>query len=208
MADSEAVHRDELADAIAENPEAVAEFVDRLDAVNELLDVIALGEHALSDEMVRELSSTGATLAESADSLATDETVALAAAVGDNGEDLADAMDTLVTLQRSGALDDLAEFAQIGALASSALSDEMVRTLASTGSGLAEVAQTASEDDTRAGVERLLDGVGAAEESEAERVGPLGMARALRDPEVQYGLGYLLTVAKAVGRDRAPADES
>ena len=34
---------DPLEDAIAENPEAVADFVRRLDAVNELLDVVDRG---------------------------------------------------------------------------------------------------------------------------------------------------------------------
>ncbi|WP_277554029.1 DUF1641 domain-containing protein [Halobaculum limi] len=203
MAESESTPRTDLEEAIAENPEAVADFVERLDAVNELLDVLALGEHALSDEMVRELSGTASTLAESADGLATDETVALAAAVGDNGEDLAEAMDTILTLQRSGALDDLAELAQVGSLASAALSDEMVRSLAGTGSGLAEVADTAADDDTREGVKRLLGAVGEAEQRDPERVGGIGAVRALRDPEVQYGLGYLLTVAGALGRARA-----
>lgn len=203
MAESESEPRSDLEEAIAENPEAVADFVERLDAVNELLDVLALGEHALSDEMVRELSGTASTLAESADGLATDETVALAAAVGDNGEDLAEAMDTILTLQRSGALDDLAELAQVGSLASAALSDEMVRSLAGTGSGLAEVADTAADDDTREGVKRLLGAVGEAEQRDPERVGGIGAVRALRDPEVQYGLGYLLTVAGALGRTRS-----
>ncbi|MFC6784731.1 DUF1641 domain-containing protein [Halobaculum halobium] len=210
MSDSEAAHpeeepadRDALEEAIAENPEAVASFVERLDAVNELLDVLSLGESALSDEMVRELSSTAGTLAESADGLATEETVALAAAVGDNGEELTEALDTLVTLQRSGTLDELAEIAEVGSLATAALSDEMVRSLAATGTGLGEVADTAADEDTREGIKTLLDGVGAAEDAEPDRVGALGLARGIRDPEVQYGLGYLLAVASAIGRERA-----
>ncbi|QZX99177.1 DUF1641 domain-containing protein [Halobaculum rubrum] len=201
--EAESVDSDALEEAIAENPEAVAEFVQRLDAVNELLDVLALGEGALSDEMVRELSSTAGTLAESADGLATEETVALAAAVGDNGEELTEALDTLVTLQRSGTLDELAEIAEVGSLATAALSDEMVRSLASTGSGLGEVADTAADEDTREGIETLLDGVGDAEAEAPERVGAIGLARGIRDPEVQYGLGYLLALAGAIGRERA-----
>ncbi|OYR86107.1 hypothetical protein DJ72_03075, partial [Halorubrum distributum] len=126
MSETEASEPTDLEAAIAENPEAVAAFVERLDAVNELLDVLSLGEGALSDEMVRELSATGSTLAESADGLATDETVALAAAVGENGDELRAALDTLVTLQRSGTLDELAEIAEVGSLATAALDDEMV----------------------------------------------------------------------------------
>ncbi|WP_241964414.1 DUF1641 domain-containing protein [Halorubrum sp. 48-1-W] len=199
----EAFDRDDLESIVAENPEAVAAFVDRLDAVNELLDVVSLGESALTDEMVVELAGTASTLAESADGLATDETVALAETVGSNGDELREAMETLTELQRSGALDELAELAQVGSLATAALDDEMVRSLAGTGSALGEVADTAADDDTRDGVKTMLEGVGAAHRSDPAKVGPLGLARGLRDPEIQYGLGYVLAVSKAIGRSRA-----
>jgi uncharacterized protein YjgD (DUF1641 family) len=203
MSESDPPESADLEAAIAENPEAVAAFVERLDAVNELLDVLSLGESALDDEMVRELSATGSTLAESADGLATDETVALAEAVGENGDDLRAALDTLLGLQRSGALDELAELAEVGSLATAALDDEMVASLAGTGAALGEVAQTAADDETRDGVETLLKGVGEAEREPPERVGAVGLLRGVRDPEVQYGLGYLLAVAGAIGRERA-----
>ena len=203
MSESDPPESADLEAAIAENPEAVAAFVERLDAVNELLDVLSLGESALDDEMVRELSATGSTLAESADGLATDETVALAEAVGENGDDLRAALDTLLGLQRSGALDELAELAEVGSLATVALDDEMVASLAGTGAALGEVAQTAADDETRDGVETLLKGVGEAEREPPERVGAVGLLRGVRDPEVQYGLGYLLAVAGAIGRERA-----
>ncbi|SDF88731.1 Uncharacterized conserved protein YjgD, DUF1641 family [Halorubrum xinjiangense] len=203
MSETERSESTDLEAAIAENPEAVAAFVERLDAVNELLDVLSLGEGALSDEMVRELSATGSTLAESADGLATDETVALAEAVGENGEELRAALDTLLTLQRSGTLNELAEVAAVGSLATAALDDEMVTSLAGTGAALGEVAQTAADDDTRDGVETLLKSVGEAESESPERVGAVGLLRGVRDPEVQYGLGYLLAVASAIGRERS-----
>ena len=203
MSEEQFSERSDLEAAIEQNPEAVAQFVERLDAVNELLDVLSLGENALDDEMVRELSATGATLAESADGIATDETVALAAAVGENGDELREALETLTELQRSGALDELAEVAQVGSLATAALDDEMVRSLAGTGSALGEVAQTASDDSARDGVKSMLEGVGAAHRSDPEPVGALGLARSVRDPEIQYGLGYVLAIAKAIGRERA-----
>ncbi|WP_096394073.1 DUF1641 domain-containing protein [Halorubrum trapanicum] len=203
MSETEPSESADLETAIQENPEAVAAFVERLDAVNELLDVLSLGESALDDEMVRELSATGSTLAESADGLATDETVALAEAVGENGDELRAALDTLLELQRSGTLDELAEIAEVGSLATAALDDEMVRSLAGTGAALGEVAQTAADDDARDGVETLLKGVGEAESESPERVGAVGLLRGVRDPEVQYGLGYLLAVAGAIGRERS-----
>jgi uncharacterized protein YjgD (DUF1641 family) len=209
-AESEApndLDRAQLEAIVAENPEAVAAFVDRLDAVNELLDVVALGEGALTDEMVVELAGTASTLAESADGLATDETVALAETVGSNGEELREAMETLISLQRSGTLDELAELGAVGSLASAALDDEMVRSLAGTGSALGEIADTMSDPDTRDGVETLLDGIGAAQRNEPEPVGAVGLARGIRDPDVKYGLGYVLAISKAIGQSRTPSDE-
>ena len=203
----EDLDRDDLESIVAENPEAVATFIDRLDAVNEFLDVVALGEGALTDEMVVELAGTASTLAESADGLATDETVALAETVGGNGAELREAMETLIALQRSGTLDELAEVAEVGSLATAALDDEMVRSLAGTGSALGEVADTAADDDTRDGLKALLAGVGAAQRSDPESVGALGLARGIRDPEVQYGLGYVLAISKAIGRERAEIDD-
>ncbi len=192
----------ELEEAIAENPEAVAGLVRRLDAVNELLDVLALGESALTDEMARDVADTTATLAESADGLATDETAALAEAVGENGAELRRALESIVALQRSGTLEELMELAEVASLGTAALDDEMVRSLAETGSGLGELAQDAADDDTREGLETMLRGVGAAERDPPERVGLVGLLRRSRDPDVQHGLGYLLAVAGAIGQSR------
>ncbi|MFC3478220.1 DUF1641 domain-containing protein [Halobacterium litoreum] len=207
MTENGELERSALESAIEENPEAVADFVENLDAVNELLDVLSLGERALSDEMVRDLSATGSTLAESADGIATDETVELAAAVGENGAELQDALETLVDLQERGTLDELVELAEVVSLATAALDDEMVTTLAGTGASLGEVAQTAADDDTRDGIESLLAAVGETERQPAERVGPVGLLRELRDPDVQYGLGYVFALAAAVGRARASSPE-
>ncbi|WP_158298427.1 NAD(P)-binding protein [Halorubrum sp. SD626R] len=62
---------------------------------------------------------------------------------------------------------------------------------------------TAAGDDVRDGATTLLEGVGAAERSDPDRVGALGLARSVRDPEVQYGLGYVIAISKAIGRSRA-----
>jgi len=191
---------------IAENPEAVAAFVERLDAVNELLDVLALGERALTDEMARDLAGTTATLAESADGIATDETVGLAESVGQNGSELQEALESLVELQRSGTLDELAEIAEVVSLLTAALDDEMVRSLAATGSSLGELADTAADEETREALGTVLDGVGDAEGEPPERVGPIGLVKASRDPDVQYGIGYVLAIARALGAAQRPSD--
>ena len=188
-----------LTEAIEENPEAVAEFVARLDRVNELLDVLELGTSALDDEMVTRLTSNGSTLAESADAMATDETVRLAEAVARDGDELADAMATVAELQRNGTLDDLAALSDLLALANGALDDEIVMRLADTGTGLGELADTAADPDTARGLERMLDAVGDASTEEPEPVGALGLVKATRDPEVKRGLGYLVAIARALG---------
>ncbi|WP_254525658.1 DUF1641 domain-containing protein [Natrinema caseinilyticum] len=208
MSDDIVRESDDLEDVIAENPEGVANFVRRLDAVNELLDVLALGESALTDEMVVELADTGSTILESADGLATDETVALAHQIGANGDELQDSIETLMRLQRSGTLDEIAELAEVGSLLTAALDDEMVTTLVGTGESLGEVAESAADTDTSAGLETLLDGIGTAERTDPGPVGPVGMVRGLRDPDVRYGLGYLLAVARAIGREQASPESS
>lgn len=82
----------------------------------------------------------------------------------------------------------------------------MVTTLAGTGTGKGGVAETASGPDARAGVETLLDGVGDATGEPSEPAGALGLVRALRDPEVQFGTGYLVAVARAIHVARAERD--
>lgn len=208
MSDDTVREPDDLEAVIAANPEGVANFVRRLDAVNELLDVLALGESALTDEMVVELADTGSTILESADGLATDETVVLAEQIGANGSELQDAIETLLRLQRSGTLDELAELAEVGSLLTAALDDEMVTTLVGTGESLGEVADTAADTDTSAGLEMLLDGIGTAERGDIDPIGPVGMVRGLRDPDVQYGLGYLLAIARAIGREQARTESA
>ncbi len=132
-----------------------------------------------------------------------DETVALAETVGEHGDELRDALETVLALQRSGTLDELAELAEVGSLATAALDDEMVTSLAGTGAALGEVAQTAADDDTCDGLETLLAGIGEAQREPAEQVGAVGLVRNLRDPDVQYGFGYLLALAGAIGRRHA-----
>jgi len=207
MVDGTAETHTELEAAIAENPEAVADLVRRLDAVNELLDVLALGEHALTDEMVREMAGTTATLAESADGLATDETVGLAETVGQNGAELQDALESLVVLQQSGSLDELVELASVASLLTAALDDEMVVSLAGTGASLGELADSVAEEDAQDGIETVVNGLKTAESEPPDRVGPVGLLKATRDPEVQHGLGYLLAMARAIGASRIETDD-
>ena len=192
--------REALEAAVAEHPEEVVAFVERLGLVNELLDTTALATAALDDEMVMRLAGTSSLLAESADGLATPETARLAASVGENAEDLEGALETLVRLERAGTLEELAELADAATLLTAALDDEMVVRLARTGSSLGEVADTAAEPDTVRGIQRLLDAVGEAGGEPPEAVGAVGLVRALRDPEIKRGMGFLLALARGLGK--------
>ena len=191
--------REALESAVADHPEEVVAFVERLGLVNELLDTTALATSALDDEMVVRLAGTSSLLAESADGLATPETARLAASVGENAEDLEGALETLVRLERVGTLDELAELADAATLLTAALDDEMVVRLARTGSSLGEVADTAAEPETAQGIKRLLDAVGEAGGEPPEEVGAIGLVRALRDPEVKRGMGFLVALARGLG---------
>jgi uncharacterized protein YjgD (DUF1641 family) len=191
----------EVVDAIADHPEAVAALLERSGQLSSMLDALALVEDALDDRMVEDLTADATTLGLAAAELADDGTVELGSAVGANGADLAVAVERVATLHRSGTLDRLFEVADALALLTDAADDEMVESVVTRGTALGEVATTAADDDVRRGIERLLDGLGDATVAESEPLGPLGLVRALRDPEVQAGVGFLVAVARGIGAD-------
>lgn len=190
---------------VDENPEEVAQLLERLDVVNDFLDVGEVATSAMDDEMVESLADTGTNLAMAADGMATEETVRLGEAVGENATEVADGIETVAHLQRTGTLDDIAEFADMISLASAAMDDEMATSVASTGSRLAEVADTAADEQVASGLEELLTALGEASAEDQEPVGAIQLVRSIRDPDVKAGLGVLLSIARALGaqtRDR------
>lgn len=187
--------------AIAEHPEEVARFLDNLGGVNDLLDGTAVATSALDDEMVRTLAETGTNLGAAADGLATPEAARLGEAAGENATELAEAIETLARLQRSGTLDDVLALADALSVVSAGLNDEMVMKLTETGTRLGELADTAADDDVARSLESVLRAVGEAGEQPPAAPGTLGLLKATRDPEVRTGLGFLLAVARALGRD-------
>lgn len=66
---------EDLKQAIEENPEAIAGFIQRLDLVNELLDIADLGISAMDDEMVTTLVGMATRLGELVDTAADPATV-------------------------------------------------------------------------------------------------------------------------------------
>ena len=197
-----------IVEAIEENPEEVAAFVQRLGLLNRLLDATELATEALDDRMIEQLGDTSATLGEAVDGIATDETVRLAEAVGTNADDMATALERIARLEADGDLETLIGAAHTVSLAADAMDDDILMSLGSTASSLGELADTAADSDTRAGTVALLEAVGAATDTPPDRVGALGMLRALRDPNVQRGIGFLLAIARATGERLPESDET
>jgi uncharacterized protein YjgD (DUF1641 family) len=195
-------------DAIAANADAVAALLDRSGQLGELLDALSLLEDGLDDEMVATVTGDATTLGLAASELAEPETVAVSAAVGQNGDELATTIDRLATLQHTGTLDSLLEVADALALATDAADDDMLTTLAATGTSLGTVAAATADDDVRDGLLDVIEGVGRANAADAAPVGAVGLLQALRDPEVQAGLGYLVAVARGIGAANRPMTDN
>jgi uncharacterized protein YjgD (DUF1641 family) len=197
----------DLESYVADNPEEVARFLERIEVVNDLLDLGDVATSAMDDEMVESLADSGTNLAMAADGMATEEVVQLGESVGENATEVSEGLETVARLQRTGTLDDLAELADLASLMTAAMDDEMATSVASTGSRLAEVADTAADDDVAGGLEDILVALGEASTEDSEPVGALGMMKAIRDPEVKAGLGALLSIASALGRQQGGPGE-
>ena len=101
-------------------------------------------------------------------------------------------------------LEEVNDVLDLLALGSAAVDDEMVVMLAETANNVGTLADTATEPGTVRGLESILHAVGDAAgdlDEPPERLGPVGLLRALRDPEVQTGLGFLVAIARGVGHD-------
>ena len=96
-------------------------------------------------------------------------------------------------------LDQVNDLLDVSSLATAAMDDEMVMTLAGKGARLGEVVDTAGDDEVAAGLESVLRALGDATDEEAEPVGLLGLMRAMRDPEVKRGMGVAVNLLRALG---------
>ncbi|WP_410766023.1 DUF1641 domain-containing protein [Haloferax sp. DFSO60] len=121
------------------------------------------------------------------ESQASDE---LVAAIENNPEEVA------LFVERLGLLNELIDVVELGM---GAVDDEMIHSLAKTGTAFGEIADDAADPETVAGIKRLLAAVGDAEAADSKPLGAVGLLRAARDPEVKAGLGYLVALAAALG---------
>ncbi len=104
--------RDSLTDAFDESAANVAAFVDRLDAVNELLDAAAREVGVLRgdpDATPPDGADVAAALTDAADGPAADAVAGLAEATGRDGDDVAAAVEAVAELHREGALSGVAD---------------------------------------------------------------------------------------------------
>jgi hypothetical protein len=183
--------------AIEERPAEVVAFVERLDRANDVLDGTRRSRstdrerrprRTPAEELLDGFADTTAALfgagtgTENPAALAT-----LATAVGTNAGDMERALRKLAALERDGTLRDLAEAGE---------------TLRQFEAELGEETADLLEDPTTAGeVGRMLRALQAAEDAPENRLGVLGLARELRDEEVQRGMGYLVALARELGRE-------
>lgn len=168
--------------ALAEHGEDVAAAIERTDEVKEVVDLAILTIASADDGEVDHVTDSIANLVRAADGLSTEGSVALAEAVGESGGELTRALEMVVRLEREDKLDGLFE--------------------------LAEAVSGATVDEGAvAGLDRFAGAVSAAEE-EAEPVGVLGFLRGVRSREGRAGLGYLLAILRALGREGRTSDAS
>ncbi|GGL64899.1 DUF1641 domain-containing protein [Halocalculus aciditolerans] len=147
-----------------------AEYTDELE---DILETAVLVLASADDDEVDYVTDSVVTLVQSADAISNEGTVALAEGVGENSDELADALDSVIGLQKSGDLDALIEKAPL----------------------LAELDIDETTIDT---LNRVLDAVDEAEK-ESEPTGLFGAMRALSSAEGRAGLGYAISVLKGIG---------
>ncbi|MBV0925987.1 DUF1641 domain-containing protein [Halomicroarcula limicola] len=211
-----------LREVLDRHGEALAAAVERTDEAEDALETAILMLATADEDEIAHLTASSANLLEAADGISTRETAELAADVGANASELADALDTVVALQRTGDLDDLVAIATAfsDSLSAEEISDlatvleegggEMIETLEmllelqreNHLEELVELATTLStleiDADTAAGLNAMLSALGEAQR-DSESVGPLGLLSRLRSRDARAGLGFVVELLTALG---------
>jgi len=162
-----------LREAIDDNGERLAAVLEQTDQFGDLLETVILVIASAEEEEVDRVTESLVNLVAAGDALTSDQAARLVEIIEDDGDQVVEALETVLELQRRDQLEDLIE-------------------LAGTLSAL-EV-----DDDAAEGLNRLVGAVSDAER-ESEPVGVVGFARGLFDREVRSGLGYLLAVLRSLG---------
>jgi len=209
--------------ALSENGETLAAIIDSSDDLNNALETAVLVIASADQAELDTITDSTSNLVAAADGLSTNGAAKLATDLGENADELSASLETIVTLQQDGHLDDLAALttafteslspADIKEL-STMLSEngpELVETLGAVLelqqegqlAALLETATTLSalkiDEAAVAGMNDVLGAVGDARRS-SEPTGLRGTLRGLTSRDIRASLGYLLTVLRALGR--------
>lgn len=125
--------------------------------------------------------------AKAAEVMSSPEVLALLEQLRQSAPALTHALQRIDTASRSGALDTLLDLADVLHVARVSMSDGMVARMAGgvrVGLELADLGLTAAEE---AGAEAAAD---------HKTIGPMALLRTLKEPGVQYGLKFLLALAR------------
>ncbi|WP_253736662.1 DUF1641 domain-containing protein [Halohasta salina] len=222
-ADGEGDGQAAVDDALSANAERLAALIHSSDEVEDALETAILVIASADEEELDEITDSAANLVTAADGLSTDGAAMLATELGENADELSASLDTVVTLQQDGHLDDLVTLAT--AFTDSLSADEIDRlstVLAERGPELVAALEAVTElqkngeldalletavtlsalDVDREAVRGLNDVLGAVGEArrEAEPVSLQARLRQLTGRDVRASLGYLLAVLHALGR--------
>jgi uncharacterized protein YjgD (DUF1641 family) len=212
-----------LRDALDAHGEDLAAVIERTDDLDDALTTAVLIAASADDAELDYLTTATANLIQAGEGLATEEAAALAEDLGENADDLAATLDTVLALQREGHLDD---FVTIATAFSESLSPDEVEDLAAMleADGAEAVAALDTvldlkreghledlvalggtlsalelDEDAAEGLNALLGAVGEAER-DSDPVGLVGLLGQLRNRDARAGLGYLVAVLQALGR--------
>jgi uncharacterized protein YjgD (DUF1641 family) len=140
-------------------------------------------------------------MAESREDKAAEVLYMLMEKLAENGDSILKAMDKLIYLEKSGILYELLNLSEI-ALNLTKMPEELldreIEDIATKNLELLLTLALSVDDDTVKFLNDLVDAF--KEAKEFEPVGISGMLKAMRDPDVQKAIGFMLSFAKNLGK--------
>lgn len=212
-----------IRDAVSANGEQLAAVINNSDEFENAFETAILVLASADHDELDEITDSTSNLIAAVDGLSTDGTADLATDLGENAEALSASVETVVTLQQDGHLDDLAALATAFTESLSPDDIEALSTMLSeSGPELVDALDTVLElqrdgqlealvgtaktlsaididEDAARGMNDFLGAVGEARR-DSEPVGVRGTLRRLKSRDIRAGVGYLLALLKAQGR--------
>ncbi|AIY89587.1 DUF1641 domain-containing protein [Geoglobus acetivorans] len=128
-----------------------------------------------------------------------DKTQELVEKLLENQDTIEKILEKIILLEKTGALDTLADLAAFVKVVQDTLSDEIIKKNSELITNLGLVSAKFTSDNAL----MLIDAIGDAIcrcDKEPEPVGLTGLLKAMNDPDVKFALGFLINMAKALGR--------